>query len=180
MAPVFYFYYNDRRTSWNGNLSTFMRYPKDKQIHLLYALEVAPVAEKDKVRAAVTLSGPGNLEGADMINFIRSGISLKPAPEISILACVRAMYNNENCSVCLEPFTDVRQMAVATRCRHVFCRECIVKWAHKSKTCPVCRGGTDKSLIHLGERDAQTADCLLAMNTAKKEDHTIHTRSYCS
>lgn len=157
MPKVFVFYYNGVSTSWNGSVKTFMNYTKDKQIHLLYALECATPTEREQVRENMVLTFKNNQEGQDMLKFIMSGSTNKPAPEISIVSCVLTKKRRELCPICLDPMDDMSSMVVATTCRHVFCRTCIVPWAQKNKTCPVCRGVTEKALIHLGERDMKIA-----------------------
>lgn len=152
----FQFMHNGRSTSWNCSLKTFLSYPSDKQIHLLYALECAASVEKEAVRDAIKL-GPDTMEAGELMLFIKGGIHSRPAPEISIVSCILAKQRADSCAICLEPMEDIESMVVATSCRHVFCRTCIVPWAQKHKTCPVCRGSTERALIHLGERDMKIA-----------------------
>ena len=158
MAPVFKFFYNSRQTSWNGSIKTFMSYPKEKQIHLMYALECAPFHVKEQVRGKVRLWGDNNQESDDMMTFLRTGQNVKPPPEISIVSCLLSKIRGDTCPICFEAMTNLEDMVVATSCRHVFCKSCIIQWATKSKTCPVCRGSTEKTLIHLGDRDMEKAN----------------------
>lgn len=158
MAKLFVFNYNGIMTSWNGNIKTFLNYPKEKQIYMMYALDNAPSEVKQYVRDSLTLAHHSNDEAQDLLKFIKSGTMGKAAPEISIVACLLAKRRGENCSICISPMTDMGDMVVATLCRHVFCTGCIVQWAQKSKTCPVCRGNTEHTLIHLGPRDKAIAE----------------------
>lgn len=158
MPKVFSYNYNGTMTSWNGSVKTFMNYPKDKQLYLLYALENAPSVERERVHKAMSLTHESNQEGQDMLKFIMCGNMGKPAPEISIVSCLLTRRRGDNCAICLCQMKDMGDMAVATSCRHVFCRGCIVQWAQKNKTCPICRGSIDKTLIHLGKRDMSIAE----------------------
>lgn len=47
------------------------------------------------------------------------------------------------CSICQSVFCD----PVQSPCRHVFCRNCIVKWLESNRNCPICRKRTTKSTI---------------------------------
>lgn len=43
----------------------------------------------------------------------------------------------KSCSICLEPISD---KIINKACGHNnFCKECILKWIQKDKTCPICR-----------------------------------------
>lgn len=50
--------------------------------------------------------------------------------------------NAYECLICYETSIDSR-IVVATRCGHIFCKECIDKWISVASTCPMC-----KSVIH--------------------------------
>ncbi len=41
----------------------------------------------------------------------------------------------EPCAICLEDIKEPHK----TKCNHVFCKDCIVKWRKKKKDCPLCR-----------------------------------------
>jgi hypothetical protein len=157
MTKVFSYNYNGAMTSWNGSVKTFMNYPKEKQLYLLYALENAPSVERERVHKSMTLTHESNQEGQDMLKFIMFR-NMTPAPEISIVSCLLTRRRGDTCTICLCQMKDMSDMAVATSCRHVFCRPCIVQWAQKNKTCPVCRGSIEKTLIHLGRRDIAIAE----------------------
>lgn len=177
MSPVFRFYYNSRQTTWNGSIKTFMNYTKDKQIHMMYALECAPFHIREEVRSKVQLWGTGeNQESSDMMAFLRTGQNAKPPPEISIVSCLLSKIRGESCPICFEEMDNMEEMVVATSCRHVFCKSCIVRWATKSKTCPVCRGSTEKTLIHLGDRDMEKANEIYTQ-TASNSKEDIQTKS---
>lgn len=169
MGFRFQFIHNGRSTSWNCSLKTFLNYPSDKQIHLLYALECSTSVQKEMVRNAIKL-GPDTMEATELMNFVKGGAQGRPAPEISIVSCILAKQRRDSCAICLERMNDLGTMVVATSCRHVFCRNCIIQWASKHKTCPVCRGNTDKTLIHLGERDMKVANEIMAGGQAGDED----------
>ena len=52
------------------------------------------------------------------------------APELIALAD-----SHLQCPVCMEIFI----LATSINCGHTFCRDCILDWKKKAKTCPVCR-----------------------------------------
>mmetsp|Transcript_9237 Transcript_9237/g.13692 ORF Transcript_9237/g.13692 Transcript_9237/m.13692 type:complete len:419 (+) Transcript_9237:60-1316(+) len=47
----------------------------------------------------------------------------------------------KECSICMDDFEDQheRPVALLSRCKHVFHMECIRKWFHEHKDCPICR-----------------------------------------
>ena len=47
------------------------------------------------------------------------------------------------CSICLGQTTEPIWLGC-----HVFCKECIVSWLHKSTCCPTCRGEVPVELMY--------------------------------
>lgn len=47
--------------------------------------------------------------------------------------------DDEECSVCLEPFREGETVRELPRCRHLFHTECIDMWLYSHVTCPLCR-----------------------------------------
>ena len=45
------------------------------------------------------------------------------------------VHGTDECSVCY----DVKDVMVQTRCKHIFCRECLSQWTCTNITCPMCR-----------------------------------------
>lgn len=41
-----------------------------------------------------------------------------------------------SCPICM---CNDSRMFIKTRCGHIFCRDCIVKWSIKNFSCPICR-----------------------------------------
>ena len=39
------------------------------------------------------------------------------------------------CSICSNPYTE----PIITKCKHIFCYDCIELWFEKNPTCPICR-----------------------------------------
>lgn len=52
----------------------------------------------------------------------------------------------EPCAICLEDIKEPHK----TKCNHVFCKDCIVKWSNVNNTCPMCRFNmvVDLNLLH--------------------------------
>ena len=46
-----------------------------------------------------------------------------------------ATENNKECNVCMEEKEDIRRLG----CNHMFCIDCITRWARTSNACPMCR-----------------------------------------
>ncbi|XP_050220021.1 E3 ubiquitin-protein ligase RHF1A isoform X2 [Mercurialis annua] len=44
---------------------------------------------------------------------------------------------DDNCSICLEPFTSLNPSTV-TSCKHEYHLQCILEWSQRSKECPIC------------------------------------------
>ncbi len=45
-----------------------------------------------------------------------------------------------SCAICLENFCEnAKAIRRLSRCQHMFCHGCIVKWLNISKTCPMCK-----------------------------------------
>jgi len=47
---------------------------------------------------------------------------------------------NFECNICLEAASE----PVVTRCGHLYCWNCLVKWLENKNDCPVCKGGVVK------------------------------------
>ena len=143
---------------WNGSLKTFGTFTKFRQEKVVKAIkeldsnaqtQVAKEVEKIKANSAIFLM-------TDTLKFTKKPPPKVPA-EVSIMACVLAVKRKDSCAICLETMKDVKEMAVATTCKHVFCRSCIIQWTRKHPTCPKCRSSTSNVLIHLGKRDSDLA-----------------------
>ena len=143
------FEYNGRDTTWGGNLKTFTLYPADKQAAVLNKLASLTRSERVAVRSGMAISD--SWMAKEMMEFVTEENSDKPNAEVSIVACLLAVKRKDMCAICLSEMSDISNMVVATNCKHVFCRDCILQWVRKKQICPKCRGSTDKALIHLSE-----------------------------
>ncbi len=155
-----------RLTYWYGSLSAFLKYPADKQNAVLVAMD--RLSREDRLALQLTTMNTGNTPdyfqirelAQHLVGDLDNPLS-KPAPEITIVATALAKKRKDNCPVCWDTLDDLETMAVATKCKHVFCKDCILSWVAKKQTCPVCRGSTRNSLVNLGARDLKTASELL-------------------
>ena len=43
------------------------------------------------------------------------------------------------CVICQDDFTEGETVVELPRCHHLFHRDCLIPWAKKQRTCPVCR-----------------------------------------
>ncbi|KAJ6721585.1 ZINC FINGER RING/FYVE/PHD-TYPE [Salix viminalis] len=55
----------------------------------------------------------------------------------SIAAGVDDAFEDEACSICLDPFT-TQDPATVTCCNHEYHLQCILEWSQRSKECPIC------------------------------------------
>lgn len=46
---------------------------------------------------------------------------------------------NQSCSVCLEDFSDKKDIVKTKECSHVFHKQCLHGWLKVQRTCPLCR-----------------------------------------
>jgi E3 ubiquitin-protein ligase RNF181 len=171
-----------RMTYWTGSLTAFLKYPAEKQNAILIAMDRLSREE----RAAFQLAAMNSNSAPDFFQMRELAHNLvgdidnpmsKPAPEITIVATALAKKRGENCPICWDVLDDLDGMAVATKCKHVFCKNCIVSWVAKNPTCPVCRGSTRNSLVHLGDRDLKTASELLEPEKEPPESQGVIRRS---
>ncbi|KAL0038807.1 hypothetical protein WJX79_008638 [Trebouxia sp. C0005] len=44
------------------------------------------------------------------------------------------------CPICLTEIAKLNEKAILNNCMHVFCIECISRWASKKRVCPLCKG----------------------------------------
>jgi hypothetical protein len=44
---------------------------------------------------------------------------------------------DSKCSICLENFEHIESI-VKTKCNHLFCNQCIMKWFQENNKCPLC------------------------------------------
>lgn len=66
---------------------------------------------------------------------------------ILIIFCCRRIRRRRNhevpqgatCSICLTGIRDIQQFGRLPKCQHVFCVECITKWAEINNRCPLCK-----------------------------------------
>ena len=172
-----------RMTYWTGSLTAFLKYPADKQNALLVTLDRMSRADKIGLHVSVMEhadSLPDYFQLRELINHLVGDVdnpNAKPAPEITIVATVLARRRKEKCPICWEALDTLEDMAVATRCKHVFCKDCILSWVSKSQTCPVCRGSTRNTLVNLGARDLKTAHELLEAPKEQPEEGRFIRRS---
>lgn len=45
----------------------------------------------------------------------------------------------DNCTICLNAFVEEEDAETSLTCRHTFHSECIAKWMHTDRSCPMCR-----------------------------------------
>lgn len=48
----------------------------------------------------------------------------------------RFMTAAQTCGICLQP---IEQQGKLDCCKHIFCLECVLRWARQAGTCPVCK-----------------------------------------
>lgn len=53
----------------------------------------------------------------------------------------------QDCSICLEKFSDQNTAVMLGHCEHMFHVPCIVQWTAQSKTCPICRKVVDRVVV---------------------------------
>ena len=156
---------SNRTCFWSGSVAAFLKYPPGKQNAVMLALERLPREDKIGLQMAVVDSGDAAdfCQLRELMDHLVGDLDKhsRPAPEITIVACTLAVKNNEKCPICWEPMACPGEIAVATKCRHAFCKKCIVSWVSKKQSCPVCRGCTRNSLVSLGKRDLATTHDLL-------------------
>lgn len=68
--------------------------------------------------------------------------------------------SDEDCSICLEPFTP-QDPATVTSCKHEYHLQCILEWCERSKECPICW-----QLLSL--KDPASQELLAAMENKRK------------
>lgn len=147
------------RLIWSGSIPAFLKYDADKQNSLMVSLMTMDEEDAAGLRESHSDSSFADLvQLKELLSYLldpadRRGNGIKPAPEVSIVACALACKKREICSICHEEMVDPEALAVATTCKHVFCRACIVQWVSKKQICPMCRGSTKGALFHLGPRD---------------------------
>ncbi|KAI5580141.1 hypothetical protein BDE02_08G135700 [Populus trichocarpa] len=82
-----------------------------------------------------------------MASFTSLSSSMSDAPMIlvpaysssssSLGAGVEDAFEDDACSICLDPFTP-QDPATVTCCKHEYHLQCIVEWSQRSKECPIC------------------------------------------
>uniref|UniRef100_A0A3N7H8T7 RING-type E3 ubiquitin transferase n=1 Tax=Populus trichocarpa TaxID=3694 RepID=A0A3N7H8T7_POPTR len=55
----------------------------------------------------------------------------------SLGAGVDDAFEDDSCSICLDPFT-AQDPATVTCCNHEYHLQCILEWSQRSKECPIC------------------------------------------
>jgi hypothetical protein len=55
------------------------------------------------------------------------------------------IHENNVCSICLSFIQ--KSSSISLSCEHSYCKNCILNWICINKTCPVCRGVVNESLI---------------------------------
>lgn len=75
---------------------------------------------------------------------------------VAINYCRRSLWvsegsqGNDTCPICLNLFLEIAEdpmLAVAQKCQHVFCKECLdLSISSGNVTCPLCRGSLSKDL----------------------------------
>ena len=168
--PIAYIYPpgSSTRRSWSGSVVAFRNYPSDRQAAIVDAIDKLNPVDRAVARKTIKLGNNSNAAERKMLAFMQEGggndtmASKRQTAEVPIVACVLAAKRRDICTICLNEMDDPSLMAVATACKHVFCRSCILQWVAKQRRCPICRASTHHSLVHLGERDIHIALEILA------------------
>lgn len=84
-----------------------------------------------------------------MANFTSLTSSFSDSPMVSAAAAsssssssslgagVDDAFEDDSCSICLDPFT-AQEPATVTCCNHDYHLQCILEWSQRSKECPIC------------------------------------------
>ncbi|KAL3578222.1 hypothetical protein D5086_019726 [Populus alba] len=84
-----------------------------------------------------------------MANFTSLTSSFSDSPMVSAAAAsssssssslgagVDDAFEDDSCSICLDPFT-AQEPATVTCCNHEYHLQCILEWSQRSKECPIC------------------------------------------
>lgn len=76
------------------------------------------------------------------------------------------------CSVCLEEMESPLWLGC-----HVFCKECVISWLHKSATCPTCRGDIpDVVLDILPRRSTRRSRATMMFTTNGDVSYAVSSR----
>jgi hypothetical protein len=62
------------------------------------------------------------------------------------LECSEDIQADDRCTICFEGFTNINDAVKIRDCKHVFCRECLLRWLKQSNSCPMCRSQLYKRL----------------------------------
>jgi hypothetical protein len=60
------------------------------------------------------------------------------------LECSEDIQADDRCTICFEGFTNINDAVKIRDCKHVFCRECLLRWLKLSNQCPMCRSQLSK------------------------------------
>jgi hypothetical protein len=48
-------------------------------------------------------------------------------------------YDIDNCVICTLEFIENKTYIIELQCKHIYCKDCIIKWLKRKKECPLCK-----------------------------------------
>lgn len=110
-----------------------------------------PSTNKQSTHSAVAATGkmmalPANSPPSQAAETVKSIEASASSQVVKPSIVAQAAANEEiddifpTCPICLTEIAKLTEKAVLNNCMHVFCVECISRWASKKRVCPLCKG----------------------------------------
>ena len=95
--------------------------------------------------------------------------------EVVVREVIWPAIQGHSCPICLRDLeARYREAAVLARCSHAYCTDCIRRWSHVRRTCPLCNSEFDSWFCNLSLSSRSFRKRFLPFHSEKSHSHSFN------